>query len=649
MKKLFLLLSLLLPLALSARVVLPTFYSDNMILQQNSQVTVTGEATANSNVVVTPSWLSSPVQVKADAHGSFTATFSTPAAGGPYTLTFDDGDPVTFQNVLIGEVWLCSGQSNMEMPIAGWGRVKDYEKEIAAADYPNIRLFQVEKRQAFRPTDGVTAMGGGWLLCAPENVPEFSACAYFFARRLWKELKVPVGVINSSWGGTPAESWVSAEWLADVPGYEQQMADLAAVGYTDKGVRALYDRDRAVWEAAVATADKGMEILNATDANPTYVELPKKFETWLGNFDGVVWFTRTIDIPADWAGNELTLNLGAIDDEDITYWNGVNVGSTANWSVKRSYTIPAALVHAGTNTITIRACDNSGDGGFAGQPSDMIVTRDAQHSLSLAGKWRYAVSMNASDLPPVPVTPGSSHYPSNLYNAMIWPFRDFPIQGVIWYQGCSNVGRSGQYEPLFQALIRNWRELFRRPDMPFYFVQIANYLQHLDLQPESGWASIREAQARAQRLPNVGMACIIDIGEANDIHPKNKQEVGSRLAALALHRTYGKVKTTCSAPVYEGYTIEGSNVRVRFAMPSGSEPFLADKNLSGFSIQDADGKWHVAQARTDGATVVVSSPDVAAPVHVRYGWADNPTCTLRTRSGFPVAPFRTDWVPVLEY
>jgi len=249
----------------------------------------------------------------------------------------------------------------------------------------------------------------------------------------------------------------------------------------------------------------------------------------------------------------------------------------------------------------------------------------------------------------VPVTPGSSAYPSNLYNAMIWPFRDFPIQGVIWYQGCANVGRSGQYEPLFQALIRNWRELFRRPDMPFYFVQIANYLQHLDLQPESAWASIREAQARAQRLPNVGMACIIDIGEADDIHPKNKQEVGSRLAALALNRTYGKAGTPCSAPVYEGYAIEGSTVRIRFSMPSGSEPFLAAKALSGFTVQDADGKWYVANAHTDGATVVVSSPAVPHPVHVRYGWADNPTCTLHTRSGFPVAPFRTDWVPVLEY
>ena len=648
MKKTFLpVLALLLPSLLSAKVVLPTFYSDNMILQQQSSVTVTGTA-SGTEVTVSPSWATTPVKAAVDGEGVWTATFSTPKAGGPYTLTFDDGEPVTFSNVLIGEVWLCSGQSNMEMPIAGWGRVKDYEKEIAAADYPSIRLYQVERKQAFSPEDGVTAMGGGWLVCAPENVPEFSACAYFFARRLWKELKVPVGVINSSWGGTPAESWVSAPWLADVPGYEQQMADLAAVGYTDKGVRALYDHDRAVWEQQIAGADKGEAILAATNDNPTYVNLPCTLESFLGNFDGVVWYTRTVDVPAAWAGHDLTLTLGAIDDEDITYWNGKKVGSTANWSVNRSYTIPASMVKAGKNTVTLRVYDTSGTGGFTGTADQMALTYTKEQSINLAGKWRYAVSCDAADLPTVPVTPGSSAYPTNLYNAMIYPFRDFPIQGVIWYQGCSNVGRAGQYEPLFQSLICNWRELFGRPDMPFYFVQIANYLNHLDLQPESSWAAIREAQARALRLPNVGMACIIDIGEAGDIHPKNKQEVGSRLAALALNRTYGQTKTICSAPMYEGYTIEGSQVRVRFSMPTGSEPFVADKNLSGFSIQDADGNWKVAEARTDGQTVVVSHPEVAAPVAVRYGWADNPNCTLHTRSGLPVAPFRTDWVSVLE-
>ena len=648
-KALSLLAVIALSLSAQARVELPNFYSDNMILQQQSTVTVTGTATASSTVTVTPSWADAPSVATADGGGSFTATFATPTAGGPYTLTFDDGEALTFQNVLIGEVWLCSGQSNMEMPIAGWGRVKDYEKEIAAADYPSIRLYQVERRQAFHPTDGVTGMGGGWLVCKPENVPEFSACAYFFARRLWKELGIPVGVINSSWGGTPAESWTSAEWLADVPGYEQLMADLAAVGYTDKGVRAVYDRDRAAWEQTVERADCGNDILSAAD--PTYVTLPSALEGFLGNFDGIVWFTRTIDVPSTWKGHDLTINLGPVDDEDITYFNGTRVGSMDNWSVGRTYTIPASLVRAGSNTITIRVSDHSGEGGFTGKREQMTLalSDDANAKpLALSGQWQYAVSLNGNDLPPVPVTPGSSAYPTNLYNAMIWPFRDFPFQGVIWYQGCANVGRSGQYEPLFKALIRNWRDTFHRPDMPFYFVQIANYQQHYDLQPESNWAAIREAQARALQLPNVGMACIIDIGEAGDIHPKNKQEVGSRLAAMALHRTYGRVKTPCSAPVYESYAIEGSAIRIHFAMPSGCEPFLAAKDLPGFSIQDASGQWYVAEAHTDGATVVISSPNVSHPIAARYGWADNPTCTLHTRSGFPVAPFRTDWVPVLE-
>lgn len=640
------------PMLAHARVVLPNFYSDNMVLQQQSAVTVSGEAAPGSNVVISASWNDEKTVVEANGDGLWTATFRTPAAGGPYTLTFDDGEPVTFQNMLIGEVWLCSGQSNMEMPIAGWGRVKDYEKEIAEANYPNIRLYQVERKQSFRPVDGITGMGGGWLECKSENVPEFSACAYFFARSLWRELKVPVGVINSSWGGTPAESWTSAEWLADVPGYEKQMADLAAVGYTDKGVKAVYDRDRAAWEQTVAKADQGQQVLAATNANPTYVNLPSSLEDFLGDFDGIVWFTRTIDVPDAWAKRDLVISLGAIDDEDITYFNGTRVGGEDNWSLARTYTIPAALVKAGKNTITVRVSDHSGGGGFVGKSEEMalrLADDGDTAALSLAGQWRYAISANGHDLPSVPVTPGSSAYPTNLYNAMIWPFRDFPIQGVIWYQGCANVGRSGQYEPLFKSLIQNWRDTFHRPDLPFYFVQIANYLGHQDLQPGSEWASIREAQARALQLPNVGMACIIDIGEANDIHPKNKQEVGRRLAALALNRTYGYAKLPCCAPRYEGYAIEGNSIRVRFSMPSGSEPFLASKDLPGFTIQDADGQWYVAHAHTDGATVVVCHPDVKHPIAARYGWANNPTCTLHTKSGFPVSPFRTDWVPVLEH
>lgn len=648
MKKTLPLIALVcLPLALPARVSLPRFFSDNMIVQQNAVLHFRGTAAPGSTVTVCASWTASTASANADGQGLWQASLPTCQAGGPYTITVSDGEELTFRNVLVGEVWLCSGQSNMEMPLAAWGYVKDYEKEISEANYPQIRLLNVAHTRAFSPQDDVTIVdNAGWTECSPATVPPFSATAYFFARELWKSLHIPVGVINTSWGGTPAESWTSYEWLADVPGYEKQMADLKAVGYTDAGVRALYARDRAVWENQVETADKGRQALADTDDNPTFVVQPQPFEKFLDGFDGAVWFTFDVEIPAAWAGHDITLHLGQIDDEDITWWNDVKVGSTENWSAVRSYTVKGEYVKAGTNTVTLRANDTGGNGGLV-SPAEQVYVVYGNERIPLGGEWRYAVGLDAGAIPPVPVSTASASYPACLYNAMIHPFRDFAFQGVIWYQGCANVGRAAQYEPLFQSLICNWRELFHRPDMPFYFVQIANYLQHFDLQPESDWAAIREAQTRALRLPNTGMACIIEKGEANDIHPKDKQTVGFRLGALALHHTYGK-KVTCGAPAYEGYTIEGNVIRCRFSQPAGTEPFVANKAVTGFSIQDSEGLWHVAEAHTDGATVVVSHPEVKHPVACRYGWADNPSCNLHTKSGFPVAPFRTDWVPVLE-
>ena len=650
MKKLFCLLAILLPLTALARVTMPHFFSDNMIVQQRSVLTLRGTAAPGASITATASWGNEKAEAQADATGNWKTTLTTPAAGGPFTLTVDDGsEPLTFSNVLVGEVWLCSGQSNMEMPVAGWGFVKDYEKEIAAANYPNIRLLNVEHTRSFKPADDITVIGNGtWTECTSESVQPFSAAAYFFARELWQKLGIPVGVINASWGGTPCESWVPYEWLADVPGYEQQMADLKAVGYDSTAIEALYIRDKALWENAMATADKGVKVLEETKDRPTFVYQPKPFEQFLDAFDGMVWFTRTIDIPTSWAGKEATLHLGRIDDEDITFWNDSKVGSVNGWINTRTYSIPSGLIKSGANTITIRIQDTGGDGGMLSSAEDLYIESADGSRLSLAGDWRYAISYDNRELPQSPIPTAWPHFPACLYNSMIHPFLEFPVQGAIWYQGCSNVGRNAQYEPLFQALIRGWREAFQRPDMPFYFVQLANYLQHQDLQPGSDWAQLREAQARAKSLPNVGMACAIEIGEANDIHPKNKQEVGRRLAALALHNTYGQSKVVCGAPVYEGYSIEGQTMRIRFSQPAGTEPFVASKNLSGFSIQDKDGTWYVADAHTDGNTVVVSHPSVQEPVAARYGWADNPTCTLSTKHGFPVPPFRTDWVETLE-
>ncbi len=468
MKKTFLTATLLLcGILAQAKVTLPSVYTDNMVVQQKSTLKIRGKATPNADVTLNAGWSRGLVNTKADAQGMWYMEVATPKAGGPYRMVFSDGEETAIDNVLVGEVWLGSGQSNMEMPLAGWGKVFNYEEEIAKADYPKIRLFQVKKVVDTQERDrfSLEYNMGGWQECSPQTVPEFSALCYFFACRLWEELKVPVGVIDDDWGGTPCEAWVSAEALGHVMGYE---------GYT-----------------------------------------------------------------------QITENV-------------------------------------------------------------------------------------------------NSHTPAVLYNAMIHPLIDFPIKGVLWYQGCSNVGRALQHESLFQMLIQDWRQKWQQPDMPFYFAQLANFLEHKDVQPDSEWALLRESQEKALTLHNTGMACNIDIGDAKDIHPKSKRELGRRMAAIALHKTYGKKKVVYTAPIYKGYTTIGNEVHIEFDYPAGSESFVEAQDLSGFTIAGTDHKWYVAKARTEGDKIVVSCDEVKTPVAVRYGWADNPTCTLRTKSNFPLTPFRTD-------
>ena len=372
------------------------------------------------------------------------------------------------------------------------------------------------------------------------------------------------------------------------------------------------------------------------------MELPGYWEgKGLPNFDGVVWFRKQIEVPADWAGKDLQLNPGTIDDEDIVYWNGEQIASGAGYNVQRHYTVPARLVKAGRNTLAIKVSDNGGEGGIAGKAEDMNLKLSDQASLSLAGSWKYRVGCSLADMPPAPIYPEHSSFPSVLFNGMVHPCLEYPVKGVIWYQGCNNVGRAEEYESLFQTLITDWRKQFGQPDMPFYFVQLANYLDRKLVQADSPWAALREAQSKAQHLAHTGMAANIDIGEAHDIHPKNKQEVARRLAVISLADTYGQ-KIPAQAPVYDNYTVENGKVRISFTIPAIGECFEQNKDIKGFIIAGPDHVFYPAEAYTDGDEVVVYSHYVKVPVAVRYGWADNPECTLRTPTNLPVAPFRTD-------
>ena len=636
----FLILALLCPVGLRASITLPPAYSSNMVLQQKTTFQLAGKAKPGSTVTVRTGWSRSPLTAKADGQGSWSVTLTTPKAGGPYTLSFADSDgELTISNVMCGEVWFCSGQSNMEMPVIGWGKVMNYEEEAASANYPNIRLYQVKRNTPLVPTDEAESNLGGWQECTPQTVSNFSALAYFYARELWQHLGIPVGVIDSSWGGTVAEAWTSAEALEGVVDFGDHMQMMREEGYDADRLTARYEKMQQDLRKALDDADAGL-----TGGMPWYDErlddsswqtitVPGLWEGKLGSFDGVLWMRRTVDIDAAQAGKDLNLSMGAIDDNDICWWNGVQIGKTEGWLTNRNYVVPGNLVRAGKNLVVCRIEDTGSEGGVRGD-------------VTYPGNWKYRIGYDRASIAPqrIPLqsVKGNPNYPTVLYNGMVHPFIHFPIQGCIWYQGCSNVGRAGQYESLMQTLITDWRNRWGKPEMPFYLVQLANYLKRKDLQPDSEWALLREAQADAIHMKGVGMATIIDIGEANDIHPKNKQEVGRRMAAMALHDVYGKKKLPCRAPVYAWNEAQGSTMRLHFSRPAGSEPFVQDADLPGFIIAGADRKWYVAKAHTDGDAVVVSSPDVAIPVAVRYGWADNPECTLRTASGFCVSPFRTD-------
>ena len=632
---------------LQAKVVLPSVFTDNMVLQQKTDITFYGDATKNKQLTVKTGWNGKEYHTEADGQGKWSLKIPTPAAGGPYEITFSDGKKLQLKNVMIGEVWFCSGQSNMEMPVAGWGKVMNYEQEIAEAAYPAIRLFQVKKNTSLAPLKEVESTLGGWQECSSATVPEFSALAYFYARALWKELNVPIGVIDCTWGGTPAEAWTNHETLRQVMGFREEMDKLERLGFDPNRMEQAYSEERAHWQSLFTEKDKGMENGKLCWTAPSLSEedwqtisLPGYWEgKGLKDFDGIIWFRRSLEIPAEWAGKPLTLRLGMIDDEDITYFNGVEIARGAGYMTPRTYTIPAKLVKAGKAVLAVRVSDFGGEGGIHGKAEELYVEADGKR-ISLAGDWKYRIGLSLKGFPPAPVSPiQSSSYPTVLFNAMVKPWTAFPIKGVIWYQGEANVGRSEQYGDLFPALITDWRRQWRS-NFPFYFVQLANLMESKKIQPNSEWAALREAQTKALKLDQVGMAVTIDIGLADDIHPKNKQEVGRRLALLALAGSYGK-NVSSSAPVFQNYIIKGDKMELDFGQKQDGFK-IKDTTLKGFTIAGPDRVFYSAEAMVQNGKIIVSSPKVSVPLAARYGWADNPDCNLYGENGLPVAPFRTD-------
>jgi sialate O-acetylesterase len=635
----------------SADVKLPAVISDNMVLQRGGKVPIWGWADPGEEVMVSVSWHSMRWAVTADKNGEWMFKMSPPATGGPYEMTFSGKTTVKIENILVGEVWVCSGQSNMQWSVQ---QAANAEQEMAAADYPNIRLFTVERTVAPEPQSDCV---GDWKPCSPETIPGFSAVAYFFGRELHKELGVPIGLIHTSWGGTPAEAWTSAKTLKMLADFRERVEQLEQAQANREQLQAKYEQQMRQWQEKINSAGpcaaaegQGCMDIDFNDSDWQTMELPRLWEqAGLADFDGLVWFRKEVEVPESWAEQELILELGPIDDMDVTWVNAVRVGgieTPGHWRTNRKYTVDSKIVRPGRNVITVRVLDTGGGGGICGEAQQLQLKPAGQTdepALSLAGQWRYKEGLDIKSIPPQPESPLqiNSHTPSALYNAMIAPLLPYRIQGAIWYQGESNAGRAYQYRRLFPTMITNWRQDWGQGDFPFVFVQLANFMATEPEPTDSEWAELREAQLMTLALPNTGMAVTIDIGEANDIHPKNKQDVGKRLALWALAKTYGR-EVVYSGPIYESMNVEGDKIVLHFDHVGGGLVAGGAEPLKGFAVVGQDHRFVWAEAEIEGETVVVSSDEVSEPVAVRYAWADNPVCNLYNQEGLPASPFRTD-------
>ena len=640
----FILASIFLSSLVQAKVTLPSVFSDNMVFQQKTNIAIWGNTDAGKIVKVNATWNNKTYTAKADSDGKFKVLLPTPSYGGPYNVSISDGDVTKLSNVLIGDVWVCSGQSNMEMPLAGWGKINNYEQEIKDANYPKIRLLQAVHVTSNSLLDDAKVDNGGWQECSPQYVAGFSSVAYFFAREINKKTGIPIGLIHTSWGGTIAEAWTSATTLKTIPDFVEAVKVIENAKTDGSG----FKRKLSDWNELVIAKDAGVQgtppwiARNLDLSSWKSMALPSLWEqAGMPGFDGVVWFRKNITIPQSWAGKDIKLNLGTIDDNDVTYFDGEKIGQTEGFNVPRSYTIPANKVKAGTFVLVVRVFDGAGEGGIYGNKNVLSLVSAGGERLSLDGEWQYKVGLNLKDVHPMPVPNDGPNRTTVLYNAMINPYLQFPIKGAIWYQGESNAGRAHQYRKLFPAMINDWRKSWKQPDFPFYFVQLANFMK-VDNDPVSSeWAELRDAQRETLSLPNTGMAVSIDIGDALDIHPKNKQDVGKRLAFIALAKNYG-IKIPYTGPIYQSQKIAGNAIELTFKATEGGLKASDGGELKGFAIAGSDQKFHWAKAVVKGNQITVSSSEVANPVSVRYAWANNPICNFVNGAGLPASPFKTD-------
>jgi len=614
---------------------------EHMMFQRDRPNAVWGWTTPGAEVRVTIAGRQSSGLAGSD--GRWQAAITPPAAGGPYTLTIDGPQHVELKDVLVGDIWLCSGQSNMEFSLA---HARGGEEDAKNSANPAIRLFHVAQKSSYTPA---LTPQGEWQLCGPsafKGFGGFSAVAYYFARQVNAETGVPVGLIEAAIGGTPAESWMSPEALQSFPEFAPGLAEIARLRDRGAPVYGNYvmhwydDYDRGVaghWSGEIVDEQTWVP----ASLHDVFAKLG------VPAAPAVVWLRRELNLPDPLPAGVARVLLGIVEKMDTVWINGQQVGASAWVENPRAYPLRGGVLRPGRNQITIRVLKTAADGGFR-SPPETLRLQLGDLTVPLEDGWR--ATLGADARPPHPLPLGYENWPTMptvLHLGMLRPLGPVALRGALWYQGEANFSRAAQYRTLLPAMIKDWRTQFNQPDLPFYIVSLPAFMKRRDQPGSDGWTDLREAQMlTARTVPHTGVVITVDTGDADNIHPIDKRPVGERLAWLALRDLYGK-KVVSQGPTFTRAEVLPGSLRVHFEHTEGGLAVKGDK-LGEFSVAGADRVWHWAEARIDGETVVVSSPDVSVPVAARYAWQANPLATLFNGAGLPAAPFRTDDWSVTE-
>ena len=619
---------------LFAQVRLPKLVSDGMVLQRNSNVRIWGWASEGEDIEVSFQQRNYNTSTK---NGKWEILLENPNIGGPYTMQISGKNSIQLNSIYVGDVWLCSGQSNMELPMS---RVAPkYTEEIKSADNAEIRYFQVPKEYNLtKKLDDFS--GGNWISVNQNTIEGFAAIPYFFAKNLYEEYQIPIGLIDASLGGSPVEAWMSEKALKNFPEAIAEVEKLKPEGVIDSLEQLDQNRIRN-WYTTITTEDAGLKsgwkTANFDDSDWEEFELPGLLKQPI---NGVVWFRKKFDLKSEFSGKPAELLMGRIVDADSVFVNGTFVGNTTYQYPPRRYQIPENILREGENTITVKLISERGRGGFVTDKPYEINFPEKR--IDLKGAWKYKVGKATEALQP------QTFYrwkPTGLYNAMIHPLLKYSIKGAIWYQGESNTSEPEKYSELFPKMIESWRENWHQEasNFPFLFVQLANFMESRENPTDTNWARLREAQKAALNVPKTGMAVTIDVGEWNDIHPLDKKTVSDRLATAAKHLAYGDASVVPSGPIYTSSEIKNDSIILHFEAVGSGLKIKNNQELKGFAIAGNDKQFVWAKAKIEGDKVIVYSPQVKHPVAVRYAWADNPeNANLYNKEDLPASPFRTD-------